>query len=159
MDYHFRKQTWGIPELLKEVVKYSRGDVGDVEGGVHVALVVFFCKVPVGNVPFKETGYDDEPQNHQVDARKDFVHQRRLAHTKGQKSWNTKCGKWGERIHTQHQQLHGLLCGWICSCFNTSQQILTQWQLWTLLLACHISCEISEDCYAVMIHLAGSLAP
>lgn len=68
--------------LLEEGVKYS---LGEIRGGVFEVEVVFFCKVPVGCISLNKAGYDDKPQNHQIDAREDFVHQRRLAHAKGQK--------------------------------------------------------------------------
>ncbi len=57
---------------------------------VHEVVVVFLLQVPVGCVAFNKAGNDNEAQNHQIDACEDLIHQRRLAHTKGQKSWGNK---------------------------------------------------------------------
>lgn len=56
-------------------------------GAVYVADVVFLRQVPVGRVPLHKAGDDNEAQDHQIDAREDLIHQSRLVHTKGQKSW------------------------------------------------------------------------
>lgn len=67
-------------------VKYWLQCAGAV-GAVYEAGVVFLRQVPVGCVALYEARDDNEAQNHQIDAREDLIHQRRLVHAKGQKSW------------------------------------------------------------------------
>lgn len=55
-------------------------------GAVYEAEVVFLSQFPVLCVPLDKARDDYETQNHQVDAREDLIHQRRLVHAEGQKS-------------------------------------------------------------------------
>lgn len=63
------------------VNKHSLQRLGGAVGVVYEVNVIFLFEVPVGRVPLHKAGDDDEPQDHQIDTREDFIHQRGLAHT------------------------------------------------------------------------------
>lgn len=55
-------------------------------GLVDEVHVVVLCKPPIGGVALHKARDGDEGEDHQVDAGKDLVHQRRLVHAEGQQT-------------------------------------------------------------------------
>lgn len=105
-----------MDQRSKSAIKHSL-QLPAAIGAVYEFPVVVLCEVPVISVPFNEAGDNNEPQNHQIDPSEDFVHESRLTHAKGQKSWGQEVdGDKREKL-----QQHILLRGWTFSYFTSNK--------------------------------------
>lgn len=127
-----------MDQRSKSAIKHSP-QLPAAIGAVYEFPVVVFCEVPVISVPFNEAGDNNEPQNHQIDPSEDFVHESRLTHAKGQKSWGQEVDGDKREASTTHPAT------WVDIFILHFQQTISQRHqfILTLLLAGHTSCDVS----------------